>query len=163
MFESTSTGDLSFSPHISHLNWHRSISPWNDCDSKSEKNRKNLWVMTHDFVIYFSEIIDFPLRFCWYSWFLGEIKILSGNQRFFGIKVWISRILGFSTFFQNLSGNDIILRKRIENFVNYAHQSKLNLVLSAEIKCFWIFWWKKCEKNTLIFINTFKRKLVRKW
>ena len=138
--------------------------------------------MTHDFVIYFSEIIDFPLRFCWYSRFANKNQIYSGIDQFFDQKRVNSPIFGFSTFFQNLSGNEIILRKIIEKFVNYAHQSELNLVSSAKIKHFRKrkHFHKKCGFSihqrkwsefgsffnffriiTLIFFNTFENKLSK--
>ena len=125
---------LHFHPYFPPRVWFSSFSSEIKTNLENAKNRTNLWVMTHDFDKIHTEIIAFPLRFCWFSWFSNKNQIISGNHHFFGKKGWIWRIVGFSTFFHNLSGNETILGKIIENFVNYAHQSELNLLLSAEMK-----------------------------
>ena len=100
------------------------------------KNRTNLWVMTHDFLNFLCEIIAFPLNFCWNPTFWSKNNFISGNQRYFQIISWISQNLGISTQFQNLSGNEIILKILWDEICENDHK------WSVIMNFFTIFFWK---------------------
>ena len=138
------------------VNFHLLIFWWNQRESEIDKNRTNLWVMTHDFRIFFAKIISFPLRICWKSWFSIEIQILSGNQQFFQLFGAFSHIFGFSGKFQNLSGNEFIFGIISEKKVNFDHEI---FKFSAEIWLFWDYFRVFSLKFDWFSVNTFKNKL----
>ena len=125
-----------FPPSFSPSTLNCSFSGEINLNLENANNRTNLWVMTHDFEKSEAEIVAFPLRICWISWFANKNQNISGIHSFCHQKRENSLIFGISTLNQSVSGNETILGKLIENVLKYGRQSELNLISAAKMKRF---------------------------